>query len=106
MIAGRAAVAATSCRRSLRGSLMPFALQNLQLVLKPAHPRRAAHDCVGMWPDEYRPNGPWRSPSRLAVIPVQKHSDACACQAEPDQFDGLSRHGVHCDLQKLTERLV
>jgi len=85
---------------------MPFALQNLQLVLKPAHPGRAAHDCVGVWPDEYKPNGSRHSPSRIAVIPVEKQSDPCACQAEPNQFTGVSRHGVHCDLQKFTERLV
>jgi hypothetical protein len=57
-------------------------------------------------PDEYKPNGSRHSRSRIAVIPVEKQSDPCACQAEPNQFTGVSRDGVHCDQQKFAERLV
>jgi hypothetical protein len=81
-------------------------VENLQSVLKPAHRGCAPHDRIGARPDEYKPNGSRHGRSRIAVIPVEKQSDPCACQAEPNQFTGVSRDGVHCDQQKFAERLV
>jgi hypothetical protein len=70
------------------------------------HTRRTAYDRVGARPDKYKSNGSRHGRCRITVTPEEKQSGPRPCHAEPNQFTGVFRDGVHCYLQKFAVRLV